>query len=157
MVALRRGDSVRALSEAGHAVRVASDAGMMRVIVDLGVAARPLLMLLAKQVSVESDGRYIEGVIRSISAGLEPAGQPTASESVSENTDDGGDGGGILSQREREVLALLSRALSTKSIARVLSLSSGTVKWHLKNIYAKLDATAREDALAKARALGIIR
>jgi LuxR family maltose regulon positive regulatory protein len=64
---------------------------------------------------------------------------------------------GILSQREREVVALLSKALSTKSIARVLSLSSGTVKWHLKNIYSKLDATAREDALAKARALGIIR
>jgi LuxR family transcriptional regulator, maltose regulon positive regulatory protein len=39
----------------------------------------------------------------------------------------------------------------------VLNRSSGTVKWHLKNIYAKLNAVAREDALAKARALGIIR
>ena len=158
MVALRGGDPVQALAEAEHAVRLASNAGMMRVIVDLGAAARPLLMLLADR--FESERRYIEGVLRSISAGLETAPQSQSSDAgklVPEATDAAGDGAGILSQREREVLALLSRALSTKSIARVLSLSSGTVKWHLKNIYAKLDATAREDALTKARGLGIIR
>lgn len=57
----------------------------------------------------------------------------------------------LLTVREREVLALLGRALSTKSIARELGLSPGTVKWHLRNIYGKLGAFSKEDALTKAR------
>ena len=64
---------------------------------------------------------------------------------------------GPLSPRERDVIELLGRALSVKSIARELDLSAGTVKWHLKNVYGKLDAVSREDALAKARTLGILR
>jgi ATP/maltotriose-dependent transcriptional regulator MalT len=58
----------------------------------------------------------------------------------------------LLSTREREVLDLLGKALSIKSIARGLDLSPGTVKWHLKNIYGKLGASSREDALSKVRA-----
>ena len=62
----------------------------------------------------------------------------------------------LLSHREEEVLGLLGRGLSTKGIARILDLSPGTVKWHLKNIYGKLDAPSRERALAKARDLRIL-
>lgn len=38
----------------------------------------------------------------------------------------------------------------------MVDLSAGTVKWHLKNVYGKLNAISREDALAKARALKLI-
>lgn len=62
----------------------------------------------------------------------------------------------VCSTFEATKLLLLGRALSTKSFARELDLSAGTVKWHLKNVYGKLDAVSREDALAKARALGIV-
>ena len=55
------------------------------------------------------------------------------------------------------MLELLSRAFTAKTIARQLSLSPGTVKWHLRNIYGKLGAATREDALAKARTLGLLR
>ncbi|MGB0218410.1 MAG: LuxR C-terminal-related transcriptional regulator [Sinimarinibacterium flocculans] len=57
----------------------------------------------------------------------------------------------ILTLREREVLGLIGQALSIKSVARELALSPGTVKWHLRNIYGKLGAYSKEDALAKAR------
>jgi LuxR family maltose regulon positive regulatory protein len=63
----------------------------------------------------------------------------------------------VLTPRELEVLALLSKALSVKGVARVLGLSPGTVKWHVKNIYAKLGAVSREETLAKARGLRLIR
>lgn len=43
-----------------------------------------------------------------------------------------------------------------KGIARALGLSPGTVKWHLKNVYGKLGASSREEALAKARTLDLI-
>ena len=62
----------------------------------------------------------------------------------------------LLSYREEQVLGLLGRGLSTKGIARILDLSPGTVKWHLKNIYCKLEAPSRERALAKARDLRIL-
>jgi LuxR family maltose regulon positive regulatory protein len=61
-----------------------------------------------------------------------------------------------LSAKELEVLGLLSRALSNKSIGRALNISAGTVKWHLRNIYSKLNAVSREDALARARDRSII-
>ena len=51
---------------------------------------------------------------------------------------------------------LLDRALSVKTIARALNVSPGTIKWHLKNVYAKLGAVSREDAVAKARTLKIL-
>lgn len=58
---------------------------------------------------------------------------------------------GSLSPREIEILKLLGRGLSMKGTARGLAISPGTVKWHVKNLYEKLGASSREDALSKAR------
>ncbi|WP_287289946.1 LuxR C-terminal-related transcriptional regulator, partial [Ralstonia sp.] len=54
-----------------------------------------------------------------------------------------------LSQREREILELVAKARSNKEIARHLAISPETVKWHLKNIYGKLTAMNRRDAVRK--------
>jgi LuxR family transcriptional regulator, maltose regulon positive regulatory protein len=61
-----------------------------------------------------------------------------------------------LSGREIEILVLLSRAMSAKSIARLLHVSPGTIKWHTRNIYSKLGARSREQALSHARARRIL-
>jgi DNA-binding NarL/FixJ family response regulator len=61
-----------------------------------------------------------------------------------------------LSPRERGVLELLARGLSNKEIARALSVSENTVKTHLANLYAKLGARRRTEALATARKHGVI-
>ncbi len=53
-----------------------------------------------------------------------------------------------LSEREREVLALLAAGDSNKLIARTLDLSPHTVKRHVANILAKLDCTSRGQAAA---------
>ncbi len=59
-----------------------------------------------------------------------------------------------LSERERAVLELLAQALPSKRIARTLGVSYTTVKWHLKNIYAKLGVASRDEAVARMRDLG---
>lgn len=53
-----------------------------------------------------------------------------------------------LSQREREVIALIAQGLSNAAIARRLQLSDHTVKRHVANILMKLDLPTRAAAAA---------
>jgi LuxR family maltose regulon positive regulatory protein len=61
-----------------------------------------------------------------------------------------------LSEREIEVLQLIAQGLGNKEIARRLFLSVNTVKVHTYNIYGKLNVHSRTQAVARARALGIL-
>lgn len=56
----------------------------------------------------------------------------------------------VLSKREIEVLKALTEGLSDKAIADKLFISIPTVRFHLKNIYAKLHVTSRSEAVIKA-------
>lgn len=62
-----------------------------------------------------------------------------------------------ISGRELEVLALLAAGRSNKEIARHLDVSPNTVKTHVSNIFEKLGAKRRTQAILRARELGIIR
>lgn len=66
------------------------------------------------------------------------------------------EGANPLSGREIEVLGLVSEGLSNREIASRLVISEGTVKNHLTNILAKLDAHDRMQASLRAKELGII-
>lgn len=61
-----------------------------------------------------------------------------------------------LTQREAEILQEIGRGRSDKEIARTLRLSENTVKFHLKNLYAKLQVGRRIDAVQQARRRGIV-
>lgn len=61
-----------------------------------------------------------------------------------------------LTDRELEVLRSVAEALTNAQIAARLFITEATVKRHLTNIYAKLDAVSRVDALRKATALRLI-
>ena len=61
-----------------------------------------------------------------------------------------------LSEREIEVLQLIADGLTNREIANKLFLSLNTVKVHTRNIYGKLGAHHRTDAVVKARTLGIL-
>lgn len=61
-----------------------------------------------------------------------------------------------LSERELEVLTLLASGKSNREIAKDLFVATGTVKTHTNNIYRKLGAKNRAEALAKARVLQLI-
>lgn len=62
----------------------------------------------------------------------------------------------ILSKRERDILKYIEEGLSYSEIGSSLCISPHTVHSHIKNIYGKLEATSRRDAILKARRKGII-
>jgi LuxR family transcriptional regulator, maltose regulon positive regulatory protein len=61
-----------------------------------------------------------------------------------------------LSGREMQVLALIGNGKSYDQIANELFVALSTVQWHVKNIYRKLSVHSGTEAVATARALGIL-
>lgn len=62
----------------------------------------------------------------------------------------------VLTPKERAILELLARNLSNKEVARALGVGEATIKWHLKNLFAKLDAGSRRQVVVRARVLGFL-
>jgi LuxR family transcriptional regulator, maltose regulon positive regulatory protein len=61
-----------------------------------------------------------------------------------------------LTGSETRVLRYLPTHLSAQGIAGELYISANTVKTHVRTIYRKLGAHRRDDAVARARALGLL-
>jgi DNA-binding NarL/FixJ family response regulator len=78
------------------------------------------------------------------SVGLPPAGQPSAAAELG------------LTSREISILNALARGLSNQAIGKELFVAEQTVKFHLTNIYRKLDAANRTEAVRLAYQRGII-
>jgi WD40 repeat protein/serine/threonine protein kinase len=62
----------------------------------------------------------------------------------------------LLTQREHEILRLIIEGLSNKEIAGRLTVTLGTVKWYVNQIYAKLHVRSRVQAIVRARELNLI-
>ncbi len=61
-----------------------------------------------------------------------------------------------LTERELEILHLISTGLSNREIAERLVLALGTVKWYIGEIYSKLHVASRTQAIARARELKLL-
>lgn len=61
-----------------------------------------------------------------------------------------------LSRKESRVLTMVSQGLTNGEITERLFVSLPTVKWHMRNIFTKLDVRTRTAAVARARALGML-
>lgn len=61
-----------------------------------------------------------------------------------------------LKKREIEILGLIAKGMSNDEISEKLYITTGTTKWHIKNIFAKLGVKKRTQAVNKAKQLNII-
>jgi LuxR family maltose regulon positive regulatory protein len=61
-----------------------------------------------------------------------------------------------LSERELQVLRLLSDLLSTEEIGAAMFISVNTVRTHVRSILRKLAVTCRNDAIRRARELALV-
>jgi LuxR family maltose regulon positive regulatory protein len=54
------------------------------------------------------------------------------------------------------ILRLVADGLSNRNIAARLEITEGTTKWHLNQIYGKLNVSSRTQAVAQARQLKLL-
>jgi LuxR family maltose regulon positive regulatory protein len=114
-----------------EAVGLAESHGMRRVFAD----AHPLL------------GEWVREVAGAAPAAPAAAPRPPAPRATAST---------VLTPKEREVVELLARNLSNKEIALAMQVGEETIKWHMKNLFAKLDAGTRKQVVARARILGLL-
>lgn len=103
-----------------------------------------------------SSPREIIESIHSLYKGGAPMSPKIARKIIHEFHDDVAGETFLLTQREIEIVKLVEEGLTYKEIGERLSISIHTVHTHIKNIYEKLQAKGRNDAIIKARKKGII-
>jgi LuxR family maltose regulon positive regulatory protein len=126
-----------------EAMNLAQTYGLARTFVD----AHPALADWARRSSEKSGGAPAGAAVpiaRMVRPAAERAGGPRAVPSM------------VLTPKEREVLELLARNRSNKEIAQVMAIGEETVKWHLKNLFGKLDAGTRKHCVRRAQMLGLL-
>jgi LuxR family transcriptional regulator, maltose regulon positive regulatory protein len=142
----RREQAVGSLT---RALALAEPEGYVRTLVDEGAKVGELLsaILEARQRghpdATRTPARYLTKLL---AIHAQESATPGAGERLSEP----------LSERELEVLALVASGKSNLEIASSLFVSLSTVKTHINNLYRKLGARSRTQAIARARDLDLI-
>lgn len=156
------------LDEVVRAVRAVANDGRIALVVLSNAGERPLAILrnLALRgwslVPMGASSAELQAAVTAVAQGFavvpvaygeqfsEPRPVPVV-ETLNLSTPDE-----ALTNREREVLELVSQGLSNKLIARRLQISEHTVKFHISSISAKLGASSRTEAVSRGVRRGLI-
>lgn len=151
-------DHSGAVSAVAEALLMGTNQGFVRIYLDEGPlvmnlvrAARSRLLAISPPERAEAVGRRWEELVTmaahdrvassiAFESGL-TCGANIREESLTE----------AATMREVEILEFLSHGLSNREIARRMVISETTVKWHLRNIFGKLHASNRTEAVFSAR------
>jgi len=132
-----------ALAYITEALTQAEPEGYVRTFVDAG---EPMAALLRQAAARGMATGYVETLLAAFDTPQAAAPTPAVAQPLVEP----------LSDRELDVLYLLTDGQTNQEIAQALCVSVNTVKTHLKNIYGKLGAHNRREAAAKARELDLL-
>jgi LuxR family maltose regulon positive regulatory protein len=135
----------QALELLAGALTLAEPEGYVRTFLDLG---EPMAVLLDQALARNIAPVYVRRLLRAFAAASQPR-QDNLAISLTGLVEG-------LTQREIEVLRLLAGSLTNQEIAEKLYVSENTVKTHLANIYGKLGARDRREAITRARSAGLL-
>jgi len=133
-------DCLRRAVEAGQRL------GLVRTLLDEGALSEKLLGRLALAPLKDPVRQYVDELIEKLTGPCAPSpttARPRRAAPTGQEPQ--------LTPREREILSLVAQAMSSKRIAHTLDITLDTVKWNLRNIYAKLGVSSRYDAMVWAR------
>jgi LuxR family maltose regulon positive regulatory protein len=145
LAAQSQGDETGAIRSLERALALAEPEGYVRIFVDEG---EPMARLLRQAVARGIAPSYVNKLLAAFGAPVSPPSQPPpqSAQALMEP----------LTERELEVLRFLTTHLSSTEIAEELFISVNTVRYHIKNIYGKLDVHRRTDAIQRSRELGLL-
>jgi ATP/maltotriose-dependent transcriptional regulator MalT/DNA-binding response OmpR family regulator len=152
-----RGNRDEALRSLYEALEIGASRGACRVFADEDRRVAELLREIAqRRVSFRGSGpgegasEYLRNLVNALdNKANQEQHNPTAA--VSSHLEIGD-----LSDREIQILKLVIRGLANRDVAAQLFLSEATIKWHLRNIYAKLNVSNRSSAIARAHELSLV-
>ncbi|MEW5868224.1 MAG: LuxR C-terminal-related transcriptional regulator [Chloroflexota bacterium] len=130
-----------ALAYLTEALHLAEGSGFVRVFVEAGEKLVPLLRQVAARRGMPDYVRRILAVMVG-----ETGGKPASLASLVEP----------LSERELEVLRLVTSGMSNREIAEQLVITTGTAKSHVHNLCGKLGVRNRTEAAMRAKELGLL-
>jgi LuxR family transcriptional regulator, maltose regulon positive regulatory protein len=135
----RRGEWAGALTALERALRLAEPEGYVRLFVDLGLPMGRLLQEARSRDIMKDYVAKLLGVYGSSLVGSHVQALPEP-----------------LTLREQEILVLMASGLTNREIAEQFVISPETVKKHASNIYSKLGAGNRTEAVTRARELDLL-
>jgi LuxR family maltose regulon positive regulatory protein len=136
-----QGKTEQAFVTLESALELAEPEGYVRVFADEGA---PMARILRRMLTRSSTSEYIRRLLDALG------------ESVKIESSIGSKLVDPLSQRELEVLRLITDGATNKEIANELVLTVNTVKRHISNIFGKLVVRNRAEAIARARELNLL-
>ncbi len=162
LVAEAQGDTTAALDKLTEALALAEPGGIIRSFVDLGRPMADLLIGLRQGNGIAPSLLAHVDRILALFPATNSTGVPLTSTHAERPT--------IravrfpskkllakpLTKREQQILTRLNSEQSPDEIARDLSVSTATVRSHIKRVYAKLDVHSRYEAVDRARELGLL-
>jgi len=141
----KAGEITKALAAIEKAVSLAELEGFQRIFLDEGEPMTRLLYLAVEhKIAPDYSGKLIGILLENSPKALNLP--KTSADNLIE----------ALSDREMDVLKLISEGLTNSEIAARLFITLSTVKGHTTNIYGKLSAKNRTQAVARARVLGLL-
>jgi ATP/maltotriose-dependent transcriptional regulator MalT len=146
LVLAESSDKAKALQALGRALTLAEPGGFIRIFVDEGVPMSQLLSEAAHQGIMPDYVRKLLAIFNAKDQKSENKSSLPSAQPLIEP----------LSQRELEVLRLISQGLSNREIGERLFLALSTVKGHTRILFDKLQVQRRTEAVARARELGLL-
>lgn len=143
----RRDGADVALPRLAPLVRKGAELGLVRTFADEGKPLQRLLEAFRTTPACDEASRTFLSEMLGNLPGHDAQGAVRPSGSGAETP---------LTAREIEIVGLVAAGMSNKRIALTLQISVETVKWNLKNIFAKLGVSSRYDAMIWARRQGLI-
>ncbi|MEM7127281.1 MAG: LuxR C-terminal-related transcriptional regulator [Chloroflexota bacterium] len=155
------GCTAQAVESFSSALAMGQEEGYIRTFVDLGAALHELL-LLAKDEGILPE--YVNTLLTAFMQQEQLAEAASHTQTVTGHNDNNRRAAAPanpllepLTSREEEILSLVAAGLTNQQIAEDRIISIGTVKRHISNIFAKLGASHRAQAIALAKEFGLLK
>jgi len=148
------GDEPAAMEKLGAALTLGQPGGFIRTFFDLGAPMAGLLVRLKEQQTGRGLAAYIDQILAAFPDEIRETKKPGPA-----RPDDQPPGmpvPALLTRRELQIAKLLATDLSLQEIAASLVVAPATLYTHTKNIYRKLDVHKREEAVQRARQMGLV-